>query len=373
MNIELSYLRQIFESIMDNSIVTVIEDDGELDILNEVNRLKQRIHSFTPDKNLTSEEFISIQLSSISRLIKELEDALNQKELSQENRKLLLTMLTSLERMLNYLWRYFPGEFDLSIPLSKLAIDEYRKDYQKKIEDSIKYILNLEVSQDLQDILIEALQLRLSGTPTYNSISFSLGLIGYLESNIPNPITEKEIAITLISRQFNHPRFYEFCRSAITEKLNKMSVISDHYRELIFMRKTLIQIPIQKKPAYSSSSETIFHSLQKLLDSELAFLKELDFMNTELVNSGLLDSNYKVSLSVKQLAFYIYLNVEVGIITEQKATRVHQYIISHVSTAEKDDISEKSFSNGYYVHSPEDIRKVSEKLARMLAIAQEKY
>jgi len=373
MNIELSYLRQIFESIMDNSVVMVVEDDGEFDIVNEVNRLKQRIHSFTPDKNLTSGNFISLQLSSISRLIKELEDALEQKELPEERCKLLTTMLSALERMLNYLWTYFPLEFDQSIPLSKLATNEYRKTYRKKIADSISYIASHEIPQELKEILNDILQLKLSGTATYNSMSFSRELISYIDSNHTLQLTEKEIAIMLITRQFNHPRFYEFCRSAITEKLNKMSVISDHFRELIFMRKTLIQIPLQKTPVYSPLSETIHLSLLKLLDSELEFLKELDFMNTELVNSGLLDSNYKVSLSVKQLAFYIYLNVEVGIIIEQKATRVHQYIISHVSTAEKDDISEKSFSNGYYVHSPEDIRKVSEKLARMLALAQEKY
>jgi peptidyl-tRNA hydrolase len=73
------------------------------------------------------------------------------------------------------------------------------------------------------------------------------------------------------------------------------------------------------------------------------------------------------------LAYLIFLAVEVGIVTERKAKRVHEYIISHVSTTETEKISEKSFSNGYYVPNSVDIGIVSDKLAQMLAKAQGQY
>ncbi|WP_412467482.1 hypothetical protein [Pedobacter sp. KLB.chiD] len=373
MNIELSYLYQIIDSITNKSIAFAPEDNSESDILNEVNSLKQKIHSYVPESKCGLQDFIHLQLTSIGRMINQIEDVLKQGIESEDHRKLLEVMLTSLEGLLNYLWKYYPLEFDLSIQPSTSAIEKYQQENQQKIDAAIHYINYLEISQELKGIIKDTLYLKLSGTTTYKWISFNLELIDYLYDNNDTQLSEEAIIGRLISRQFNHPRFYEFCHTVVIEKLNSLSAISDHYRELVYMRKSLIQIPEIAVSLYSPFSEAIKDSLLKLFDSELEFLKELDFINTELVNSGLLDSTYKVSLSVKQLAFYIFLNVEAGIIIEQKATRIHQYVISHVSTAEKPEISEKSFSNGYYVHNPEDIRRVSEKLARMLAIAQEKY
>ncbi|WP_344853682.1 hypothetical protein [Pedobacter jeongneungensis] len=40
---------------------------------------------------------------------------------------------------------------------------------------------------------------------------------------------------------------------------------------------------------------------------------------------------------------------------------------------EKENISEKSFKNAYYSAMGNDVEKVIEKIATMLAIAQEKY
>lgn len=373
MNAELNYLRQIVESIINNGNSKQLDEDTKEDILNEFNKLKLLIHCFAPGKEHTSKDFIHLQLNSFTRLIKEIEDFVGSSpNLDTISVGHLELIKSELQNLIDYIWTYYPAEFDLKIIVSRSAISRYLKKTEERFNSLLSYLSNLEIAQDLKEILADTFLLRISEVISYNIISTNESIANYLEAS-ELPPSEEEIAILLISHQFNHPRFYKFCKVAIAEKLNRLSVISDHFRELIFMRKTLIQIPLLKIIPYSPQSDSIQKLLLKMIDSELDFLKELDFINTELVNSGMLDSNYKVSLSVKQLAFYIYLNVEVGIITEQKATRIHQYVISHVSTAEKQEISEKSFSNGYYVHTPEDIRKVSDKLARMLAIAQDKY
>lgn len=373
MNPELSYLRQIFDSITSDRDLLDVDIKNDVDIFSEVYRLKQNIHSQKLDKYSENSYYFSAQVSSITRLIMELEDTLQGKSFVKEKEKILNTILINLQELLEYLWKYYPDNFDLSTLVSAIGIERFLAEEKYSISECTEIIDTLEISEELKKIVNQILILGLPSEVDYNSLRFAKELMNYIFNEHKSNLTDENIITALVVRQFNHPMFFEFCKMYISERLTKLSVISDHFRELIYTRKNLLQnFPLNVKP-YSPRSETIHDALLKIIDSELDFIKELDFLNTELINSGLLDSNYKVSLSVKQLAFYVFLNVEAGIITEQKATRIHQYVINHVSTAEKQEISEKSFSNGYYVHSPEDIRKVSDKLARMLAIAQEKY
>ena len=85
-----------------------------------------------------------------------------------------------------------------------------------------------------------------------------------------------------------------------------------------------------------------------------------------------LESNFKVTFTVRQLALFINLQVEAGIITIKSPKLLHQYITKHYSTTEKEVISEKSFKNAYYGYVDKDIQKVIEKIVVMLNIAQDK-
>lgn len=70
---------------------------------------------------------------------------------------------------------------------------------------------------------------------------------------------------------------------------------------------------------------------------------------------------------------FMHLQVEAGIISTHSPKTLHQYVTKHYSTVEKDHISEKRFKNAYYGNASIDVEKVIDKIATMLAIAQEKY
>ncbi|GAA4213206.1 hypothetical protein GCM10022289_45030 [Pedobacter jeongneungensis] len=88
---------------------------------------------------------------------------------------------------------------------------------------------------------------------------------------------------------------------------------------------------------------------------------------------GFQQGSFRVGFTVRQLALFVRLQVESEIIIAQSPKTLHRYVTRHYSTMEKENISEKSFKNAYYSAMGNDVEKVIEKIATMLAIAQEKY
>jgi hypothetical protein len=374
MDFQLDYFRQIIHLInnnlsLDNDALTTQTEIGA-----EIHRIICRIDSHQPTDISTFSEFINLQLGSVIRISKEIEDIISFKEdLTDEMEKPLTSILDGLDTIIWHIYTYFNDQFDQKSFLTDKIISQHNKDIKNTIEHHVNLLKRSFIDEELTEILVDALYLRLDDSPRFLHLQFSDHLFNYLQANVKGEISKEKLLKTLISWEFNHPRFFEYYMQNITGKLMESSTISEHFRHLIFQKKLISQIPIENIIPYNAFLPAINDSLLKAIDAELDFMKQLDFLNSELMNSGILDSTYKVSLSVKQLAYLIYLVVEVGIITERKAKRVHEYIISHVSTIETERISEKSFGNGYYVPNSVDIGIISDKLAQMLAKAQSQY
>ena len=180
----------------------------------------------------------------------------------------------------------------------------------------------------------------------------------------------KDLVNLLIECNLNSPLFYKTCCEIILSRLDTGGPIRDQFELLSREKKELMRL----SPCLSSSLRPdlplIKESLVKFAEAELAYLREIEGIASSLSTNGIVQDDYMVSLSVKQLAFFIHLQVECGIILETRPKQIRQHATSHYSTAEVENISEKSFKNAYYSHSQHDIDKVSEKLSEMLAIAQ---
>jgi hypothetical protein len=83
----------------------------------------------------------------------------------------------------------------------------------------------------------------------------------------------------------------------------------------------------------------------------------MDKIGANLNHHGLLDNGYKVTLTVKQFAIFIHLQVEAKIIITETPKSLHEYISKHYSTNDTDRISAKSFKNAYYRASTDDLKK----------------
>ncbi|MGQ7856568.1 hypothetical protein ACUN24_20215 [Pedobacter sp. WC2501] len=374
MDFQLDYFRQIIYLISNN--LDLDDDDltTQAGIEEETQRIIKKIDTHQPNDIYTFTDFIHFQLGALTRTAKEIEDIISFKDdLSADLEKLLELMLNGIETIIWHIYTYFPDQFDYHALLTKKRISAHVKQLDITIEEYLLLFKKSNIDQELIEILIDALYLRLEDPPRFRHLAFSNQLLHYLNQHVKKDLQKETLINYLISWKFNHPRFFEYYIHNISGKLRDSVTISEHFRELIFLKKQISQVPIENTIPYNPRLPQINRSLLQVIESELDFMKQLDFLNSELMNSGILDAKYKVSLSVKQLAYLIFLAVEVGIITERKAKRVHEYIISHVSTTETERISEKSFSNGYYVPNSVDIGIVSDKLAEMLAKAQSQF
>ncbi|SDF97283.1 hypothetical protein SAMN05421827_102283 [Pedobacter terrae] len=181
-----------------------------------------------------------------------------------------------------------------------------------------------------------------------------------------------EIILLLVSLNFNHPSFYHFCCSHLNHELQTCENISEQYRLIHFFKKLIGQVFKTINVPYNRNLPNIDESILRYIESEISYLKSIDTIAEDLSRGGILESNFKVSFTVRQLAIFINLQVESGIITTNSPKALHQYVTKHYSTAEKDIISEKSFKNAYYGNVEKDVQKVIDKIVTMLAIAHEK-
>ncbi|MBB6237283.1 hypothetical protein HDC90_001903 [Pedobacter sp. AK013] len=283
-----------------------------------------------------------------------------------------------LNQMVLDLQQHLPYYFDYDCPVSIIT--------QKQIllnvaENSILILKKLEELQaDNETVVIfKHIFEHLNGVSGRFTFEKAIYLHDFFESlkialnKFVPPLDVQEIILLLVSLNFNHPSFYHSCCCHFNHELQKCENISEQYRLIHFFKKLIEQVFKTISISYNGNLPNIDESLLRYIKSEISYLKTIDAIAEDLSCGGILDSNFKVTFTVRQLAIFIHLQVEAGIITTHSPKALHQYVTKHYSTTERDIISEKSFKNAYYANVGIDVQKVIEKIVVMLGIAQDKY
>jgi hypothetical protein len=372
MNYELDYFEQLLSMITLNTEIKPEEIDMESEMTVELSRITQRIDTFVSGQDTTLKAYIHYNLRCFERF-KLKTSILNGHSKTQNNKEILDRLGLAMDELIDHLYFYFPNEFNPHTIATYGHIQNYRDLYGIKETEFLTWLEANNIDAQLKLMMQRIFLSDPTQQSTFFEIAFRRTLLIQLQPLLNAADPGQHIAMLLISLKYNDHELYTYLLGNLHKRQFKAISSAEQFRDLILFKKAIAQLMELQETEYFSQNPNIKAMLIQAIDEEINFLKEVDFLNSELVHSGILDSTYKVGLSVRQLAFLIFLNVECGVITERKAKTVHQYIIAHVSTKEAEHISEKSFSNGYYVHHPEDIRKVSEFLAKMLALAQKLY
>lgn len=374
------------ETILDTIKVGAAYQWSGKELQNEILKESKRIISsiqynvtqMAPDR---SKAYIRQHQRGLIQLMDELaamigEDNLNacQKNKNEE----ISSIVNLLNQMVLDLQQYLPYYFDYGCPVS---LSTQKQLLLNIAENSSQVLKNLE-ERDADNETIAVFKLifeNLNSGPgrfTFEQVTYLRDFFESLKialNKFAPPLDIPEIILLLVSLNFNHPSFYHSCCSHFNRELQKCESISDQYRLIHFFKKLIGQVFKTISIPYNRNLPNIDESLLRYIKSEISYLKSIDTLAEDLSDGGILDSNFKVTFTVKQLAIFIRLQVEAGIITTHSPKALHQYVTKHYSTAEKDIISEKSFKNAYYGNVGNDVQKVIKKISTMLGIAEDKY
>ncbi len=353
------------------------------EILKESKRIFSSIqHNITqiePDDR--SRTYLTQHQRGLIQLIDELE-AMVDREIPNADQKNKTEEINSVVNLLNQmvldLQQYLPYYFDHHSPVSIITQKQLLLNIAENSSQILKNLEELQTDNETNAVFTHIFEYLNSGISR-----FTFEQAGYLHDFFESlkielkkfaaPLQMPEIILLLTSLNFNHPSFYHSCCSHFNHELQQCENISEQYRLIHFFKKLIGQVFKMISKPYNRNLPDIDESLLRYLEGEISYLKSIDTIAEDLSSGCILDSNFKVNFTVRQLAVFINLQVEAGIITSQSPKTLHQYVTKHYSTIEKDNISEKSFKNVYYGNARKDVEKVIDKIVAMLAIAHEKY
>lgn len=313
-------------------------------------------------------------LSSVQKAIHTSPAKASRNKFRQEMLNILSNIITE---NLQHLSSHFPGYFNWDSPLPTLYWEQARIDIKKQAKEIFENMNTLQIDAQITLFLnniITAID-KDNQTLTYQLLHywqlFLKALREMLQGAVQKPGSLETICM-LISLNLNHPAFYTFCCSFIQSEIQSCEDLTTQYKTSYLIKKCITQTAAAIPCHHSPHLPPINTELLEYITAEINYLQSIDSIAGELSHQGLLNHRYKVTLTVKQLAIFIQLQVSAKIISPGSPKLLHEYISRHYSTLETSHISAKSFKNAYYSASTADLEKVIDKLLTMLAIAQEK-
>ncbi|WP_231426448.1 hypothetical protein [Pedobacter sp. Leaf250] len=373
MTYEISYLYHYFITLRSGNKEDIQDLDPPEDLDIEYMRIISRINCYLPDCGPSGLKiYIRIQQYAIIRFSDMLESAIEEWRSLAADLSILEKLQLLSEQLLNYLIAYHYQSFNHLAISSRYRMRDFKYQYHQEVLGFISILSkmsfeNLDIKNFEQYLFFEHLKYN------FENLEYQLTMIKFLSARVRKCGNEIQLMHLLLQAGVSHPLFLEHFQLTIIHQIQSQPGATQQYKILTESKRAIKLLPFTGESLLDKQSLKMRKKMLQFLNNEKDFLNELKLQNSEFAAVELLDSKYKVSFSVKQLAFYAFLNVKSGIITEQRAKRIHEYAISHIQTAEQDSISEKSFKNAYYLHAPEDVRKVIEKLSSMLAMARNYY
>jgi hypothetical protein len=180
------------------------------------------------------------------------------------------------------------------------------------------------------------------------------------EENLFNAIKTK-----LIYLNFNSLAYFDFLTNEIKADIEKLNTIHDRIVKLSLCFKELNQTPIKPGLAYNSQQKTIYEFVNQWIVEEMCFLEKTSQVVSIRPNG--IDTSFKIvtDLSVPQLAYFLKILVDTGILKSNNDSDLIKFIASFTRSKKTDRISPESLRTKYYTveeNTKDELKKVVIKL-----------
>lgn len=226
-------------------------------------------------------------------------------------------LIIFLKWMQSDLGQYF--NFDQPIPKALL------QEYCSEINDKLEAIFEALRRQCYPPEVISVCKKVSSGSAlnSFRDVKFQIDFLPKLISFLNvNGNSVYDIIKFLLSCGINHCAFYDLVTTHIRRDLDQQTTLTQQINTISTFRKEIRLIFMETKKDQFPDRPKIKHAVLKFIKEELLFLRTIEFMNQGLEQSGIINASYKVSLSVKKLAFFVHLQMEAGVIADRKELKI---------------------------------------------------
>lgn len=315
---------------------------------------------------------LKILISSANTLSQELSEAIL-KSFGALKISLLEGIQAHCEALIKFLLDTFNDLISEKIPYTDAISDDCKTQFKFSVSSITKKLASNELFLSICHVLLEILNNEDYKISPVIERRWS-GFIKEMENiQDPDTISYEELTCILIRNGFNARDAHNILCRHLDRQLQLIIVPSIQRELLCSLEKIFTQSALSTPKRLFKELPKLGSLILKYIRAELRLIELLMDTNIGGMSNDPFFGSFTVSLSVKQLAFFVFLQVETGILLTRTAKQIHQYFATRFSILEGGAISEKSFKNAYYSHSPEDILKVIDKLSQMLVIAEESY
>lgn len=354
---------------------------------NETERIKKAIidEVFSLNKDKQVERYIQQHQSALIRLCNSLLKHISPKQfktsLKEANVKtipgLCFYIYFKLEHILNFIESYFTKYFnqDEKIPTS------YRIIGQLEFREKIKTI-DHQKKCELMEIALYPIQEFISqNSPiTYRNLIYLKELFNEIKTVCPKCNEKKyycRLRCNLIYLNFNSYKFFTHLTIHIKNEFQKEESLTKQVEIVSFHLKKLNQAQIKPNFAYKPNHTSIKEQLTNWILEEMAFIEKKHQLTLKFPNANIdeINSRFKLitNLSVSQVAYFIRILVETGVIQNKNPRELIYFFASHIKTKKTENISPESFRNKYYGTEESAKEVVREMIIKLMNETQKNY
>jgi hypothetical protein len=281
-----------------------------------------------------------------------------------------------MRELLTFVKDDYSSFFDLDQKMPDADMVHARRSLRQELEAVERNAVERGVDRRLIEIALTPLAAFANEDPekdiTFRNLVYSEALIEDLVSILQKDHEADyniEVAKALVYHNFNCPRFIDFVADHVRSEAQRELSFPDQLNKLNHYLKLLRQTQ-QNGTALKGDNPSVKKQLRKWLTAEIKFLKKkgqltLMFAHAESASG---EEPFKVNtdLAVTQIALFIRVLKEIGVIINQNITQLLMFIATHFSSQRNENISPDSLRGKYYNIEKPAIDSLEQVLIRML-------
>lgn len=364
MKYELELLESLITEILDkhenpNELAKIPETF--VGLRHEIERVKR---AFIKEAfSLKKDKYIEVYIQHHQGAIIHLWDSVphHHENLTGISRESALLLHNKLGELLSFVEKHFSRHFDLAarIPESYRAIS--RNDFAEKLPRLVTKLKIIGLNQSVVNPITEPFKDFIENT----ELKISFRKLIYLKE-LYNELLElcnqeleikelnKVVCITMIYINFNSPKFVNHCAKAIKESYQSKATLAAQLEKLSHYLKVINQQ--QEKPGFAlkHSQKSLKVQLSEWVIEEIAFLEKKQQLSFsfkaagKVENSAFNDFKIQTESSVPQVAYFVRILMETGIIKNKSTIDVIRFFSNHIRTSRVETISPESFRSKFY-------------------------